>query len=66
MGGTHFLQTGYLLLNRNAPFIFIFISSLPIFIDAILSVTAFVNFFYIFIPFLKKILKKIMEIKNAN
>ena len=20
MGGTHFLQTGYLLLNRNAPF----------------------------------------------
>ena len=22
MGGTHFLQTGYLLLNRNAPFIF--------------------------------------------
>ena len=23
MGGTHFLQTGYLLLNRNAPFSFI-------------------------------------------
>ena len=23
MGGTHFLQTGYLLLNRNAPFGFI-------------------------------------------
>ena len=23
MGGTHFLQTGYLLLNRNAPFDFI-------------------------------------------
>ena len=21
MGGTHFLQTGYLLLNRNAPYI---------------------------------------------
>ena len=23
MGGTHFLQTGYLLLNRNAPYIVI-------------------------------------------
>lgn len=23
MGGTHFLQTGYLLLNRNAPFGFL-------------------------------------------
>lgn len=23
MGGTHFLQTGYLLLNRNAPFLYI-------------------------------------------
>ena len=22
MGGTHFLQTGYLLLNRNAPVLF--------------------------------------------
>ena len=22
MGGTHFLQTGYLLLNRNAPYVF--------------------------------------------
>ena len=24
MGGTHFLQTGYLLLNRNAPFLYQF------------------------------------------
>lgn len=23
MGGTHFLQTGYLLLNRNAPLFYI-------------------------------------------
>ena len=23
MGGTHFLQTGYLLLNRNAPFTYV-------------------------------------------
>lgn len=23
MGGTHFLQTGYLLLNRNAPYCFL-------------------------------------------
>ena len=26
MGGTHFLQTGYLLLNRNAPTIFFYYS----------------------------------------
>ena len=27
MGGTHFLQTGYLLLNRNAPYFAIFHAS---------------------------------------
>ncbi len=26
MGGTHFLQTGYLLLNRNAPYYIFMIS----------------------------------------
>ena len=28
MGGTHFLQTGYLLLNRNAPCILYSLSSI--------------------------------------
>ena len=29
MGGTHFLQTGYLLLNRNAPYVCNGCSQLP-------------------------------------
>jgi len=42
MGGTHFLQTGYLLLNRNAPsFYFFFISLCSI---------SFNLFSYFFIP----------------
>ena len=28
MGGTHFLQTGYLLLNRNAPFVILSVISI--------------------------------------
>jgi len=39
MGGTHFLQTGYLLLNRNAPCILcgksVYLYSIILYIDKI-------------------------------
>ena len=37
MGGTHFLQTGYLLLNRNAPYkLFFAIMMTPLYQSAMI------------------------------